>query len=60
MLDDAVAFAEYEAGNMDASAVPSADLDRVKADPVLSAELVTCPGHVHLLLWLQHHRSGCQ
>ncbi len=43
MLDDAVAFAEYEAGNLDASAVPSADLDRVKADPVMSAELVTAP-----------------
>lgn len=39
MLDDAVAFAEYEAGNLDAAAVPSADLDRVKADPVLSKEL---------------------
>jgi len=43
MLDDAVAFADYEAGNMDAAAVPSADLDRVKADPVLSAELVVAP-----------------
>ncbi|MHB8779614.1 MAG: peptide ABC transporter substrate-binding protein [Anaerolineales bacterium] len=43
MLDDAVAFADYEAGNLDASAVPGADLDRVKADPVLSAELVIAP-----------------
>jgi len=43
MLDDAVAFADYEAGNIDAAAVPSADLDRVKADPTLSAELVTAP-----------------
>jgi oligopeptide transport system substrate-binding protein len=39
MLDDAVAFSDYEAGNLDAAAVPSADLDRVKADPVLSQEL---------------------
>jgi len=38
MLDEAVAFSDYEAGNLDISAVPSADLDRVKADPVLSAE----------------------
>jgi oligopeptide transport system substrate-binding protein len=38
MLDDAAAFSEYEAGNIDAVAVPSADLDRVKSDPVLSAE----------------------
>src|SRR5665648_211179 len=39
MLDEPAAFAEYEAGNMDSTAVPSADLDRVKADPVLSLEL---------------------
>lgn len=39
MLDEAVAFSEYEAGNLDAVPVPSADLDRVKADPVLSKEL---------------------
>jgi len=43
MLDEAVAFAEYEAGNIDATAVPSTDLDRVKADPVLSQELVVAP-----------------
>jgi oligopeptide transport system substrate-binding protein len=43
MLDEAVAFAEYEAGNLDAAAVPSADLDRVKTDPVLSQELVVAP-----------------
>jgi oligopeptide transport system substrate-binding protein len=43
MLDDAVAFADYEAGNLDAAAVPGTDLDRVKADPTLSAELVTAP-----------------
>jgi len=39
MLDEAVAFAEYEAGNLDSAAVPGTDLDRVKADPTLSAEL---------------------
>jgi oligopeptide transport system substrate-binding protein len=39
MLDEAVAFSDYEAGNLDSAAVPSADLDRVKADPVLSTEL---------------------
>jgi oligopeptide transport system substrate-binding protein len=43
MLDDTVAFAEYEAGNLDAAAVPGTDLDRVKADPVLSQELVIAP-----------------
>lgn len=40
MLDAAPAFAEYEAGNIDAAAVPQADIDRVKADPEMSKELV--------------------
>jgi len=39
MLDEAAAFSDYEAGNLDNVAVPSADLDRVRADPVLSVEL---------------------
>jgi oligopeptide transport system substrate-binding protein len=43
MLDEQAAFAEYEAGNLDAAAVPLADIDRVKADPVLSKELVIAP-----------------
>ncbi|MDY6877693.1 MAG: peptide ABC transporter substrate-binding protein [Chloroflexota bacterium] len=43
MLDTSPAFAEYEAGNMDVSAVPLADLDRVRADPVLSEELYIAP-----------------
>jgi len=59
MLDDAPAFAEYEAGNIDIARVPQADMDRVKADPTLSAELLIAPRSVHLLLRLQHHRSVC-
>lgn len=43
MLDEQAAFAEYEAGNLDAAGVPLADIDRVKADPVLSKELVIAP-----------------
>ncbi|MBN1429940.1 MAG: peptide ABC transporter substrate-binding protein [Anaerolineae bacterium] len=43
MLDPVPAFAEYEAGNIDAAAVPLADIDRVKADPELSKELVIAP-----------------
>jgi len=43
MLDEAAAFSEYEAGNMDATAVPLADIDRVKADPTLSKEFVQAP-----------------
>ena len=38
MLDAAPAFADYEAGNLDIAAVPSSELDRVKADPTLSKE----------------------
>jgi oligopeptide transport system substrate-binding protein len=43
MLDDVPAFAEYEAGNLDVGPVPLADIDRVKADPVLSAEYEQSP-----------------
>ncbi len=43
MLDAPAAFAEYEAGNMDVSQVPLADMDRAKADPVLSKELNIAP-----------------
>jgi len=43
MLDDVPAFAEYEAGNLDRAVVPSQDMDRVMADPVLSAELKISP-----------------
>jgi oligopeptide transport system substrate-binding protein len=43
MLDASPAFAEYEAGNLDSTGVPSPDLDRVKADPVLSQELTIAP-----------------
>jgi oligopeptide transport system substrate-binding protein len=43
MLDDPAAFAEYEAGNIDVTRVPLADMDRVKTDPVLSEELRIFP-----------------
>ncbi|MCD4738763.1 MAG: peptide ABC transporter substrate-binding protein [Anaerolineae bacterium] len=43
MLDQSAAFAEYEAGNLEVAAVPSADIDRVKADPMLSEELIIAP-----------------
>jgi oligopeptide transport system substrate-binding protein len=43
MLDATVAFSEYEAGNSDRANVPLADLDRIKADPVLSQELYIGP-----------------
>ena len=43
MIDQAPAMAEFEAGNLDAAAVPSTDIDRVKADPKLSKLLVIAP-----------------
>jgi oligopeptide transport system substrate-binding protein len=43
MLDEVAAFAEYEAGNLDVANVPLADIERVKADPVLSAEYRSAP-----------------
>ncbi len=44
MVDGPVQMADYEAGNMDnVTDVPLADLDRIKADPVLSAEFNIAP-----------------
>ena len=43
MLDDTPSFANYEAGLSDVSVVPVSEMDRIKADPVLSKELVTAP-----------------
>lgn len=43
MLDQSPAMAEYETGNVDMVSVPLGDIDRVKTDPVLSAEFVIAP-----------------
>ncbi len=44
MLDAPAQLSEYEAGNLDATnGVPLADMDRIKADPVLSKELSINP-----------------
>jgi oligopeptide transport system substrate-binding protein len=44
MLDATAQMADYEAGNLDiVKDVPLADLDRIKSDPVLSAELSINP-----------------
>ena len=45
MLDAPPAFAEYEAGNMDVSNIPLADMDRVMADPTLSQEVNIGPDY---------------
>ena len=44
MIQEAsTAFALYENGELDSTGVPSPELDRVKADPVLSAEYTSAP-----------------
>lgn len=43
MLDWSPALAEYEAGNIDVTFATLADMDRIKADPVLSKELSINP-----------------
>jgi oligopeptide transport system substrate-binding protein len=41
--EDSAAFALYAAGQLDSVTVPPAELERVKADPALSQELVIAP-----------------
>jgi len=43
VVQDSTAFAMYEAGELDVQTVPLTDIDRVKADPVLSKELNMAP-----------------
>lgn len=43
MIDVAPAMAEFEAGNLDSTGVPTTDMDRVKADAKLSKLLVMAP-----------------
>ena len=43
VTDASTAFAMYENGELDVEAVPLADMDRVKADPMLSKELYIAP-----------------
>jgi oligopeptide transport system substrate-binding protein len=44
MLDETAQLAEFEAGNIDRTdGVPLADLDRIKADPILSQQLSVNP-----------------
>jgi len=43
VVEDSTAFAMYENGELDVSDVPLPDMDRVRADPVLSKELYIAP-----------------
>ena len=39
-LESSTAFAEYEAGNLDVSGIPSGDMDRVMADPTYADQIL--------------------
>ena len=43
IIEDSTAMSMYEAGEIDSVACPLEDIDRVKADPVLSKEYVNIP-----------------
>ncbi len=43
ITEDSTAFAMYENNELDTQGVPQQEIDRVKADPVLSAELTNAP-----------------
>ncbi|RKX24668.1 MAG: hypothetical protein DRP47_11020 [Candidatus Zixiibacteriota bacterium] len=43
ITEESTAFALYENGELDSTGVPSTDIDRVKADPVLSADFFSAP-----------------
>ncbi|MDP2900287.1 MAG: peptide ABC transporter substrate-binding protein, partial [Candidatus Bathyarchaeota archaeon] len=45
MLDETPAMANYETGKQDVVGAPLADIDRIKADPKLSKELMTGPSY---------------
>ncbi len=50
-LDVSTAFAEFEAGNLDFSGIPSGDMDRVKADPTYKDLIVQGVGTPGTELW---------
>jgi len=43
VVDDSTGMAMYEAGELDSTRCPVEDIDRVKADPILSKEYVNIP-----------------
>ncbi|MBC7239683.1 MAG: peptide ABC transporter substrate-binding protein, partial [Chloroflexi bacterium] len=43
VVEESTAFAMYENGELDVAGVPSTEMERVKADPVLSKELYIAP-----------------
>jgi oligopeptide transport system substrate-binding protein len=43
VVEESTAFAMYENGELDVTAAPLSDIDRIKTDPTLSAELYIAP-----------------
>lgn len=56
-LDPQAGFAEYLAGTLDAADVPLEEIDRIKADPVLSAEYVIAPRLCTYYLGINQEKS---
>ncbi len=44
IVEDSTAFAMYENGELDTTAAPLGEIDRIKSDPVLSQEYLSAPG----------------
>ncbi len=58
IVEASTAFALYENNELDTTGVPLPEIDRVKADPVLSAEYVQCARRLHLLLRLHQQQTA--
>jgi oligopeptide transport system substrate-binding protein len=56
-LDPQAAFAEYEAGTLDAASPPLEEMDRVKADPQLSSELWIAPSFCTYYLGINQDKA---
>jgi len=52
IVEESTAMAMYEDGTIDTVAAPLEDLDRIKADPVLSKELLLLQGFVLIIMLL--------
>ncbi len=57
ITEDSTAFAMYENNELDTVSVPQAEIDRVKADPVLGRRAGQRTDPLHLLLWLHQQQA---
>lgn len=56
-LDQGVSLREYEAGNLDTVSVPTSQIPRLQADPVLSQELTLSPGACSFVLGFHTNKA---